>query len=84
MDIFTGRIDIIASGESVKNFLQDIYDTQTVGCQFYLLRPTFSKENKIALLNLKQWLECGYTNTIKLLTINKNWFTGKHRYLQHI
>ncbi|HEK2896166.1 hypothetical protein [Proteus terrae] len=84
VDTFTGKIDIIASGESVEDFLQDIYDTQTAGSQFYLLRPTFSKENKIALLNLKQWLGCGYTDTIKLLTINRSWFTGKHRYLQHI
>ncbi|QIG05839.1 hypothetical protein [Proteus sp. ZN5] len=84
VDIFTGKIDIVGSGESVEDFLQDIYDAQTAGSQFYLLRPTFSKENKIALLNLKQWLKCGYTNTINLLTINRNWFTGKRRYLQHI
>lgn len=81
---FTGKIDIVGSGESVEDFLQDIYDAQTAGSQFYLLHPTFSKENKIALLNLKQWLGCGYTDTIKLLTINRSWFTGKHRYLQHI
>ncbi|WP_099075605.1 hypothetical protein [Proteus alimentorum] len=80
----TGKIDIVGSGESVEDFLQEIYDAQTADSQFYLLRPTFSKDNKIALLNLKQWLECGYTDIINLLTINRSWFTGKHRNLQHV
>ncbi|XTD83138.1 hypothetical protein AB8849_08175 [Proteus vulgaris] len=84
MDTFTGKINIVSSGESVEDFLQEIYDTQTACGQFYLLRPTFSKENKISLLHLKQWIGCGYIDAINLLTINKNWFTGKRRYLQHI
>ncbi|HCN42627.1 MAG TPA: hypothetical protein DIS95_09510 [Proteus vulgaris] len=84
VDTFTGKINIVSSGESVEDFLQEIYDTQTACGQFYLLRPTFSKENKISLLHLKQWIGCGYIDAINLLTINKNWFTGKRRYLQHI
>lgn len=84
VNTFTGKINIVGSGESVEDFLQDIYDAKAAGSQFYLLRPTFSKDNKIALLNLKQWLGYGYTDTINLLTINRNWFTGKRRYLQHI
>lgn len=84
VDAFTGKINIVSSGESVEDFLQDIYDAQTACGQFYLLRPTFSKENKISLLHLKQWIGCGYIDAINLITINKNWFTGKHRYLQHM
>ncbi|WP_368869187.1 hypothetical protein [Proteus terrae] len=84
MDTYTGKIDIVGSGQNVEDFLQDIYDAQAAGSQFYLLRPIFSKENKIALLNLKQWLGYGYTDTVNLLTINKNWFTGKRRNLQHV
>ncbi|UDN34406.1 hypothetical protein [Proteus sp. NMG38-2] len=84
VDTSTGKIDIVGSGESVEDFLQDIYDAQTACGQFYLLRPTFSKENKISLLHLKQWIGCGYIYAINLLTINKNWFTGKRRYLQHM
>ncbi|MCO4180964.1 hypothetical protein LG195_00120 [Proteus terrae] len=84
VDTFTGKIDTVGSGESVEDFLQDIYDAKAAGSQFYLLRPTFSKENKIALLNLKQWLGYGYTDTVNLLTISRNWFTGKRRHLQHI
>ena len=84
MDTYTGKIDIVGSGQNVEDFQQDIYDAQAAGSQFYLLRPIFSKENKIALLNLKQWLGYGYTDTVNLLTINKNWFTGKRRNLQHV
>lgn len=84
VDTSTSKIDIVGSGESVEDFLQDIYDAQTACGQFYLLRPTFSKENKISLLHLKQWIGCGYIYAINLLTINKNWFTGKRRYLQHM
>ncbi|MBI6529866.1 hypothetical protein JEP40_12175 [Proteus vulgaris] len=84
VDTSTGEINIVGSGESVEDFLQDIYDARTASGQFYLLRPTFSKENKIALLHLKQWIGCGYTDAINLLTINKNWFTSKRRYLQYI
>lgn len=84
VDTYTGKIDIVGSGQNVEDFLQDIYDAQAAGSQFYLLRPIFSKENKIALLNLKQWLGYGYTDTVNLLTINKNWFTGKRRNLQHV
>lgn len=80
----TGKIDIVGSGDNVEDFLQDIYDTQTAGSQFYILRPTFTKESKVALLQLKQWISCGYIDAINLLTINQAWFTGKRRDLQHI
>lgn len=84
VDTTTGKIDIVGSGESVEDFLQDIYDVQTASNQYYLLHPAFSKENKIPLLHLKHWIGCGYIDAINLLTINKNWFTGKRRYLKHI
>ncbi|EST58564.1 hypothetical protein I5E97_14805 [Proteus hauseri] len=85
VDTSTGKIDIVGSGESVEDFLQDKYDLQRANGYFYVLSPSFTKENKQALINFKQWLACGYSEIILLLSSDKNkWFTGSYRTLQHI
>lgn len=85
VNTLTGEIEIVSSAHSIDDFLQDKSDLQRAGQCFYILQPTFTKENKQALINLKQWLGCGYTEALSLLSLNNNkWFTGKLRYLQHI
>ncbi|MEQ4922231.1 hypothetical protein [Proteus hauseri] len=84
VDVQTGEVEIVASGNSVEDFLQDKYDLRLANGDFYVLSPSFTKENKQALIHFKQWLACGYTEAICLLSANNKWFTGNYRTLQHI
>ena len=82
VDVLTGAVETVCSAISVEEYLQDKYDLRTAGENLYVLTPTFSRENKPELINLRQKLECSYPQALMLINEQRQWLTGRRRYLE--
>lgn len=81
--IQSGEIETIGSAQSVDDYLQDKLDLANAGNRKYVLVPLFNRLDKKTLVHFKQWLRCGISDAIKMLSNNrKKWLTGKKRELQ--
>lgn len=63
----TGEIEIVGSGQSVDDYLQDKYDLHKASDQAYVLIPYINWKNNKKIIKLKQWLQCSYED-LKLLS----------------
>lgn len=73
----SGNLEIVGSGQSVENFLQDRYDTEAACGKYYVLVPNFTRHEKTALVNLRKKLECTFQEAILLISAPQNpWITG--------
>jgi len=82
VDVKTGSIDIVGSGQSLENYLQDIYDLRTAGSYCYVLGPSFDWTDKQAVINLRRQLDCSLVHAKHLLGDRRKWLTGKRRVLE--
>lgn len=83
VDVKTGTRETVASCFSVEEYLQDKADRLAAGSQVYVLVPVFTRDDKPALINLRQKLGSGYPQVIALLSeARRQWLTGTRRQLQ--
>jgi hypothetical protein len=74
----TGDTELVGSAASVESYLQDKYDLAAAGDQHYVLAPAFAREEKAALVNLRQKLSCSYPEALRLMEApQKAWITGR-------
>lgn len=85
VDVNTGAVETVASCFSVEQYLQDKKDLYVAAGRNYILEPSFSRESKDAVINLRKKLACSYPDTFALLTgTGRQWLTGKRRYLEEV
>lgn len=83
VDVTTGAMETVASCFTIEDYLQDKEDLLAAAGNSYVLGPSFTKEDKEAVINLRQRLGCSYPNSFALLSgTGRQWFTGKRRYLE--
>ncbi|MGE8358891.1 hypothetical protein [Pseudomonas sp.] len=82
VDVGTGAHEVVASCFSVEEYLQDKADLLAAAGRHYVLVPSFTRDDKAALINLRQKLACSYPDSFALLAeTGRQWLTGKRRYL---
>ncbi|WP_259697777.1 hypothetical protein [Pseudomonas protegens] len=83
VNVLSGEIETVANCFSVEAYLQDKYDLRAAAGQCYVLTPAFGRDDKPAMINLRQKLDCSYPEAIRLLTDEqRHWFTGIRRHLE--
>ncbi|WP_256261834.1 hypothetical protein [Pseudomonas gingeri] len=83
VDVISGAIETVASGGSVEEYLQDLYDLGAAAGHLYVLTPAFFVDDKPATINLRQKLACTYPQMLTLLSgERRQWLTGRRRHLQ--
>lgn len=83
VEVRTGALETVASCFSIEEYLRDKYDLHAAAGHSYVLGPSFSRENKAAVINLRQKLACSYPDSLALLSgTGRQWLTGKRRYLE--
>ena len=81
----SGQVETIGSAESVDGYLQDKLDYAHAEGKEYVLIPLFDKTDKKLLIHFKQWLQCGISDAINMVSDkNKLWLTGTKRDLQRL
>ncbi|QEI05675.1 hypothetical protein FXN63_07345 [Pigmentiphaga aceris] len=84
VEVKTGRLETVVSSMSIEEYLQDKGDLEAAASKSYVLEPSFSKESKAEVINLRQKLASSYTDTFALLLgAGRHWLTGKRRHLEH-
>lgn len=84
IEVKTGRLETVASCFSVEEYLQDKDDLHAAAGKSYVLGPSFSRERKGDVINLRQKLACSYPDSFALLLgKGRQWLTGKRRHLEH-
>ena len=83
VDIISGAIEIVGSGDSWEGYLQDKYDAAAAGSRHYVLRSAFGPEDKPAVIRLRQKLDCLTQEARRLVEPGIAWFTGTRRDLLH-
>lgn len=85
VEVNTGAVETVASCFSVEEYLQDKRDLHIAEGRNYILEPSFSRESKGAVINLRKKLACSYPDTLALLTgTGRQWLTGKRRYIEEV
>lgn len=82
VDVITGTVETVCSAISVEEYLQDKYDLRAAAGRLYVLTPTFGRDNKPELINLRRKLECSYPQALMLISEQRQWLTGPRRYLE--
>ncbi len=83
VDVVTGATEIVGSCFSVDEYLQDQYDLRAAAGNLYVLTPAFARDDKPAMVNLRQKLACTYPEVQTLLSgEQRQWLTGTRRHLQ--
>lgn len=81
----TGALETVASCFSVEEYLQDKEDLHVAAGRSYVLEPSFPRESKAAVINLRQKLACSYQDSFALLSgTDRQWLTGQRRYLEEV
>lgn len=81
----SGVVETVGSGQSVEQYLEDMYDLKKAAGSYYVLQPSFDKTDKIALINLRQKLGLSFQESIALLSTDRcQWLTGKRSVLRHV
>ncbi|MDR9839020.1 hypothetical protein [Herbaspirillum huttiense] len=82
VDTVSGEIDRVGSSCSVDDYLQDMYDAAAAGAMYYVLGPAFGKDDKRAIIRLRQKIECSLQQAMKLVSSeSSHWLTGRRRTL---
>ena len=67
----------------MKEYLRDKDDFHRAAGNRYVLTPAFTRENKVAVINLRRKLQCSYPQCMGLLSsAGRLWLTGKRRTLE--
>lgn len=82
VNVATGALEIVGSGQSWQQYLQDKYDIEAAGAARYVLAPAFEFHDKRAVINLRQRLDCSLQVVREILSRDRAWFTGKLRVLK--
>ena len=83
VEVRTGALETVASCFSIEEYLRDKDDLHAAAGNSYVLGPSFSSENKAAVINLRQKLAYSYPDSLALLSgTGRQWLTGKRRYLE--
>jgi hypothetical protein len=85
VDVISGEVETVGSGQSIGEYLQDEYDFLEAGGKDYLLEPTFDRTDKAAVIRLRQALDCSLQSALKLASPEHHcWLTGNLRVLQWV
>lgn len=76
VDTCTREIEIVGSGWSVDQYLQEKYDLREAAGRHYVLCAGFSAEDKKAIILLRQKLECSLQRARTLAQAESRWVTG--------
>ncbi|WP_185814679.1 hypothetical protein [Xanthomonas sp. SS] len=80
----SGHVEIVGSGQSWQQYLQDKYDLEVANGAHYIIRPTFDRTDKTAFVNLRKRLERSLQESIRLVSPeNNHWLTGRLRPLEN-
>ncbi len=83
VNIGTGEIETVGSGQSYEQYLQDKYDVIDAAERKYVMTPSFDRTNKMELIRLRQEIGCSLQSALRLLSPEHcMWFTGKLRLLE--
>ena len=82
VDTTTGQIETVGSGQSVEAYLEDKYDVAAAGTMHYVLGPDFGKDDRAAVVRLRQKLACSPQRAVQLVSpALSSWLTGARRTL---
>jgi len=81
VDTRTGEIEVVGSGATVDQYLQDKYDLREAAGRHYVLCAGFSADDKRAIIRLRQKLECSLQRARMLSERNRPWATSARRTL---
>jgi hypothetical protein len=85
VNVNDGTVTVVGSGQSWQELLQDKYDADAAGAMQYVLEPTFSRDDKMAVINLRQRLECSLQSALEMLSPDhRQWFTGSRGLLLNV
>ena len=77
VNVNDGAMTVVGSGQSWQEFLRDKYDEDAAGTMRYVLEPTFFRDDKRAVINLRQRLECSLQTALRMLSPgHRQWLTG--------
>ena len=83
VDRQSGSLEIVGSGQSVEQYLQDKDDLRSAGNCSYVLEPTFDQTGKFEVIRFRQALECSLHFALQMIAPqNRGWLTGKLRVLK--
>lgn len=83
LDVLSGEIETVVSGNRVSDYLQDKYDVRDAAGQAYVLEPVFERTDKAAVIRLRQTLACSLPHALALLSPERrSWLTGQRRVMQ--
>ena len=74
VDVQSGEVTQMSSGETWMQYLQDKYDVEAAGGQSYVLHPLFDKQDKHSVVILRQQLGLSYQETLSLLRPHREWW----------
>jgi hypothetical protein len=82
VDTSSGQIEIVGSGQSVEQYLEDKYDIATAGGKQYVLEASIDRSDKRSVIRLRQKLEISLQRAMQLVSPeSRGWLTGKRRTL---
>lgn len=82
VNVNDGTVSVVGSAQSCQEFLQDKHDEDAAGTMRYVLEPTFCRDDKMAVINLRQRLECSLQSALLMLSPgHRQWFTGRRSLL---
>ena len=82
VDVESGDLTIVGSGQSLNDYFQDMYDDRTANGKVYLLRSGYNSLPKAEVITLKNLLGCDLKESRELLIgSSKDWVYGKNRVL---
>ena len=83
LDVLSGKIETVVSGNRVSNYLQNKYDIRDAAGQAYVLEPAFERTDKAAVIRLRQILACRLPHALALLSPERrSRLTGQRRVMQ--
>ncbi len=83
VDVESGALETVANCFTIEGYLQDKDDLHAAAGKTYVLAPSFTRENRTAVINLRQKLAYSYPDTLFLLKgAGRLWFKGIRRQLE--
>jgi hypothetical protein len=83
VDVETGEVDGVGSGQDLDDYLQDKYDLAEAAGGHYTIEPAFDRGDKAAVIRLRQLLDCPIQSAVRLtLPDDRCWLTGSLRVLK--
>lgn len=77
-----GEITVVGSNEAWQTVLQDKYDEAAAGSMHYVLDPIFERNDKTAVVLVRQRLLCSQQTALQLASEERRgWLTGLRRHL---